>query len=830
MSIQETFWLLIQAFSLFIVGLTLNTWKEISKVAGGLQLKEKEINLTGMIALCFVVATYKIFLAIGQFFDLGYLEVYSKYIGWVFPSIIMVLSYSIWKSFTIDKEVSSHFILSFCIILGASILYVAKDIEEAVVYALIYTFCISAIGLVRWSVLKSDNRFFIAFIISILQIFGLLSQEFLYDPYNIGEQWFFGLSTSLFSLSVFLFLHDKFKELGGSYIKGLSVYDGFIAWFAVFFCIWLGYIEAIFYGENVKEGMAYIEMGLIAAIIIFSFHFKGIHFSVARYVEAKSIERTMALLDGIDAAAILCTKDGYTQEANKSALDLFQSNKIKNVPLWEAWGIPQHIVDKIFNDNDNKEWHVEWDVEESGVKRHLEGTVRLLPDGSRIVATARDQTEKKKAEDELEKFAREDALTKLPNRRALSLKFKHQIDQAIKNGDNFYVAFADLDLLKKVNDIAGHKGGDQFLIDFSNKLKKISSENDLFVARFSGDEFIIVFPPNMNSDNVYSIVSKIKQEVMKPFLINTMHFNLDLSVGISMWPKDGFTAEEVISHADVALYKAKESGYGNIMFYGESMASELSRKIAIENILKESFKKNQNIFQYYQPQFSTKDKSLVGAESLFRFYSESLGGFVSPEEAIVVAENCGLSWELGRWSLYRALEMANELNQININIKVSVNVSAKQFDDIVFWNKLKELAETEDATKKIKIEITEGSLIEDMGTAKKLLSEFVDLGYTISIDDFGVGYSSLSYLLNFPFEELKLDKSFIDDIGKDNGAETLIKASFFIAENKGMKVVAEGVETEEQFNWLKENGCDAIQGYYLGKPMNQDQFLKKFSN
>ncbi len=830
MSIQETFWLLTQAFSLFIVGLTLNTWKEISKVAGGLHLKEKEINLTGMIALCLVVATYKVLLGIGQFFDLGSLAEYSRYIGWVFPLTVLALSYSIWKSFTVDKEVSAPFIMSFCIILGLSILYFAENLEQAFIYTLMYTFSVSAIGLLRWSILKSDNRFFMAFIITILQIFGLLAQEIKYDPYNIGEQWFFGITTSLFSLSVFLFLHAKFKELGGNYIKGLSVYNGFIAWFAVFFCIWLGYIESVVYAENLKEGMAYIEMGLIAAIIIFSFHFKGIHFNVARYVEAKSIERTMALLDGVDAAAILCTKDGYTQEANKSALDLFQFKNVKNVPLWEAWGIPQNIVDKIFEDNDNKEWHVEWDVEESGAKRHLEGTVRLLPDGSRIVATARDQTEKKKAEDEFEKLAKEDSLTKLPNRRALNLKFKQQIDSSIKKGDSFYVAFADLDLLKKVNDIAGHKGGDNFLIDFSKQLKKISKENNLFASRFSGDEFIILFPTNMNSEEVYAIVSKIQEAARNPFLINNNHFNLDLSVGIAMWPKDGFTSEEVISHADIALYKAKESGYGNILFYGESMAAELSRKIAIENILKESFKENKNIVQYYQPQFSTKDKSLVGAESLFRFYSESLGGFVSPLEALDVAEKSGLSWDLGRWSLYRAMEMANKLFAANINIKISVNVSAKQFDDHLFWNKLREFAETEDATKKIKIEITESSLIEDIDTAKKLLSEFVDLGYIISIDDFGVGYSSLSYLLNFPFGELKLDKIFIDDIGKHNGGEILIRASLFIAQNKGMRVVAEGVETEEQFEWLKENGCDAIQGYYLAKPMSEEDFIKKFSN
>ena len=443
-----------------------------------------------------------------------------------------------------------------------------------------------------------------------------------------------------------------------------------------------------------------------------------------------------------------------------------------------------------------------------------------------ICGISTDITERKQAERRIIQQAHYDNLTQLPNRFLALDRLNQLLKDAKRNKDKVAVLFLDLDDFKKVNDTLGHEFGDKLLVEAAARLTKVIRKSDT-VGRLGGDEFIILLKGLTSAEHVQPVADNLINEFRRPFVIENRELLLTSSIGIALYPDDASTSSNLLRNADTAMYHAKSIGRNTYAYYTKEMNQDVARRLLIEEQIRNALEKDE--FEvYFQPQFSVKNKRLVGAEALLRWHNPSLGN-VSPAEFIPVAEQTGLIVPIGHYVIEQSLATLARWQKLQPDLDISVNVSPRQFRDNGLVNFLAQMIKQNGIdARHLELEITEGVLMTGHKSIEQDLLTIGQMGVKLAMDDFGTGYSSLSYLRKYPFNVLKIDRSFVSNLSADSTDLALIKATVAMADALGVKVIAEGVETQGQFALLHDVGCDYIQGYLFGKPCQEAVFVEQY--
>jgi diguanylate cyclase (GGDEF)-like protein len=431
---------------------------------------------------------------------------------------------------------------------------------------------------------------------------------------------------------------------------------------------------------------------------------------------------------------------------------------------------------------------------------------------------------RKQAETALRYSANHDALTGLASRLLLQERLTHAIQRAARQDAKVAVMFMDLDRFKHINDSLGHSAGDVLLRDFAERLRKCLRDSDT-VARFGGDEFVVILEGLNNADDVVVPLTKVRNLFISPFDVNGRELRGTASIGISVFPDDGQDAEALLANADAAMYRAKGMGPGNHHFYSAQMNAQGRERLALESDLPQALA-NGELFLVYQPKVELATGRIVGVEALMRWRHRTLG-LISPLLFIPIAEEVGLIDNMGHWALQIACRDARIWQDQGHAVQVSVNLAARQLDRPRLAEEVADvIAASGLEAQQVELEITESGVMRHPAQAAVCLHALRELGVSLAVDDFGTGYSSLSYLRTFPLCTLKIDRSFIKDLPADEGAANLTAGIIALAHRLRMKVVAEGVETLEQLGYLRTHHCDEIQGYYIGKPISAEEMSR----
>jgi diguanylate cyclase (GGDEF)-like protein/PAS domain S-box-containing protein len=439
-----------------------------------------------------------------------------------------------------------------------------------------------------------------------------------------------------------------------------------------------------------------------------------------------------------------------------------------------------------------------------------------------------DITEKKNAEERIHWLAHFDELTGLPNRTLLTDRIVHAISQSQRSGEPMALMFLDLDHFKNINDSLGHHIGDRLLIQLGERLKTAVRNEDT-VARLGGDEFIILISGTSVSGAAH-VAQKILDTVSRPFSVDLYELTVTPSVGIAMYPNDGEDKDALFKSADAAMYQVKQSGRNGYRFFTQEMQTRTVRMLHLENALRHAIK-NGELSVYYQPQISIATGEVSGAEALLRWQHPEFG-WVSPAEFIPIAEETGQILAIGEWVMRQTLQRLKAWTEAGLPaLTVAVNISAIQFRQHLLPQLIMQiLNEAGLPPGQLELELTESVAMSEPQAAIAMMDKLHSFGIRMAIDDFGTGYSSLSLLKRFQVHKLKIDQSFVRDITVDAEDKAIVSAIISMAKSLGLKTIAEGVETVEQFAFLKDQGCDEVQGYYFSKPLNEqdfEEFLRK---
>lgn len=422
-----------------------------------------------------------------------------------------------------------------------------------------------------------------------------------------------------------------------------------------------------------------------------------------------------------------------------------------------------------------------------------------------------------------------DPLTNLPNRMLFIEHLTSALTHAHRNRQMVAVMFLDLDRFKDINDTLGHTAGDQLLKDVAARLKGCIRESDI-VARIGGDEFTILLPEMTNPEDSSMIASKIISAMQNPYKINSHELHITTSIGISIYPDDSNDPETIMKNADIAMYHAKEQGRNNYQFYNADMNIRTIGRILRENSLRQAVERKELVI-HYQPQLDIFTRQVVSAEALVRWQHPD-EGLLSPKEFIPLAEEIGLIVPIGEWVMRNACAQNKAWQEAGYPpICVTVNLSARQFQqpDLVEMvsNALKDTGLSPEF---LELEITESTAMKNIELTISRMNRLTGMGVKFSIDDFGTGYSSLSYLKKLPIQTLKIDKSFIRGLSADPDDKAIVNAVIAMAHNLKLKVIAEGVETDDQMSFLNSSRCDRMQGYLYSKPLPAEDFKKLIWN
>ena len=462
---------------------------------------------------------------------------------------------------------------------------------------------------------------------------------------------------------------------------------------------------------------------------------------------------------------------------------------------------------------------VHWIANRGQVHRGADGRAH------RLIGVAMNITERKIAEQRVAHMAHHDALTGLPNRVLLRDRIQQAIAQAHRNGTQLAVLFLDLDRFKNINDSLGHQLGDRLLQSVASRILVCVREGDT-VSRVGGDEFVIVIPGIGSASDASSVAGKILEVLASAFHLHGNDLHVAASIGISLYPADGSDAETLMRNADTAMYHAKDSGRANFQFFTQHMNVAAQQRLSLENSLRRAIEARE--FElHYQPLFNMRDRTVTGFEALLRWHPPGGGAIVAPAEFVSVAEDSGLIVPIGDWVLREALRHAKSWQSPGRPLTISINVSANQLSRNVFVERLRRhVNEFGLDPTLIELEVTERVIIEGAGDAREALDELAALGVSIAIDDFGTGYSGLAYLKRLPIDTVKIDQSFVRDLTIDPDDAAIVTAIVAMARSLEVEVVAEGVETEEQFEELKRLGCQRAQGFLLARPMTAAQVTR----
>ena len=468
------------------------------------------------------------------------------------------------------------------------------------------------------------------------------------------------------------------------------------------------------------------------------------------------------------------------------------------------------------------------------------GDVIWISENSRLVlgedgrplsyeGTVEDITERRLYQTRIERQANYDTLTGLANRWLLHDRLEQALLTATSFGTRLAVAFVDLDRFKYINDSLGHHVGDELLKEVAARLLSCVRECDT-VARRGGDEFVLLINGHFGPDAVQQIMERMLAAVSQPWIIEQGEFQVSCSIGVALHPEDGEDARTLLKHADSAMYRAKDSGRDNFQFFTRELNTLMTERLEMEGHLRRALERRQFALAY-QPRVDLDSGRIVAAEALLRWRIPKRGT-IAPQRFIALAEETGLIVPIGKWVLQTACAQNKAWQDEGLPpIGVSVNVSARQFrqQENLVQTVAEVLRDTGLEARYLELELTESMVMHDAPQLVAMLDQLKDLGVQISVDDFGTGYSSLSYLKRFPVDRLKIDRSFVEHIASDPDDATIVRTIIALGHNLGLKVVAEGVESDEQLRFLRSNLCDEAQGFLMGRPVSSRHLRRLFT-
>ena len=431
--------------------------------------------------------------------------------------------------------------------------------------------------------------------------------------------------------------------------------------------------------------------------------------------------------------------------------------------------------------------------------------------------------------DKVKYMAYHDALTSLPNRLSIEEYLKNRLPVATRSDSKIAILFIDLDRFKTINDTLGHDVGDELLIEASKRMRSGLRDSDM-LARVGGDEFVIVIESPNDSYSAAHVCEKIIQLFSEPIQTKSHLLNITLSIGVSIFPDDDMDYIQLFKYADIAMYEAKDAGKNTYRYYQKALSVEAHKRLDMEQALKIALD-NSELYMMYQPKYNIMNHNVVGLEALVRWENEKLG-FVGPDMFIPIAEDTGFIIEIGLFVFEQSCKDYLTFKKSSKTLKsISINISAVQLYQDSFIKNITAITDRVGVSpSEIVLEITETHIMKNINQSQSILKSLKELGFIISIDDFGTGHSSLSYLKLFPIDELKIDKSFVDDLPHDKNDVAISKAIITLSQSMGYVNVAEGIENREQELFMRDSGCLLGQGYYFSKPKVKDElidFLKK---
>ncbi len=435
-----------------------------------------------------------------------------------------------------------------------------------------------------------------------------------------------------------------------------------------------------------------------------------------------------------------------------------------------------------------------------------------------IVLSLRILQQRKRMEERVNYMAFHDELTSLPNRLMLSQRLDQALSRHRRAGSQLAILFLDLDRFKVINDSLGHETGDVLLRQVADRLRAHSREGDT-IARMGGDEFVVLIENSGDLSDISAHAQRLVEQLSAPYLLGSNDCHVTVSIGVSVFPADGSDAPALLKAADVAMYRAKDTGRDSYQFYSAAMNVHTVERLELECDLRHALERHEFLL-HYQPKVDVATGRITGIEALLRWEHPNRG-LISPMDFIPLAEETGLISSIGEWVLATACAQTKEWqDQGFAKLDVAVNLSARQFADPMLLPKLTSIIRRSGlGPSSLELEITESLVMSHGGSAIAVLQQLKSLGVRIAIDDFGTGYSSLAYLKRFPIDTLKVDRSFIRDIPADSGDKLITRAIIAMAHSLRLRVVAEGVETADQLKFLRKERCDTAQGYYLHRPL-----------
>jgi diguanylate cyclase (GGDEF)-like protein len=475
----------------------------------------------------------------------------------------------------------------------------------------------------------------------------------------------------------------------------------------------------------------------------------------------------------------------------------------------------------------------EFSLAEGAVPRHYE--CRYLPNASgQVLAIVRDVTQRKQTEAHIHRLAYFDPLTGLPNREWIGDYLAHSLREAAERKRSVALLFIDLDQFKRINDTLGHETGDALLRQVGERLTAALAGNDAGgqvargrgqLARVGGDEFIVVITGQPTVADAEAVAQRIQASLVTPFLQGGYELVVTPSIGIALYPEHGSDAQTLLKNADGAMYESKASGRNQFRVYTSAVNARALKRLSLEMELRRAFE-NEQLELYYQPQYDSHSLKLAGAEALLRWFHPQRGQ-IPTGDFVAVAEETGLIGDIGRWTLQRACRDLHRWRDAGLTVpSIAVNVSGRDFmrqDVLLRISKVVEEAHLPASL--FELELTEGVLMQDVEGGQRSLQALKEFGFALAVDDFGTGYCSLNYLKRFPLDTLKIDHAFVNDISTDADDATIVRAIIGLGHNLNLKLVAEGVETQEQLTFLRQEGCDLVQGYLMSQAIAADAFM-----
>lgn len=531
---------------------------------------------------------------------------------------------------------------------------------------------------------------------------------------------------------------------------------------------------------------------------------------------------------------IVLDTNGTIRQVNNAVLRMFDQDKNK---LWQGKTLGSFFDVPSLDEKVMQVLKSKINCNDFGFERiSVEGTHSYLADISLaqmgkdlvVLFMVQDISLRKRSEEEVHRLAFYDSLTHLPNRRLLHERLMQSMSIGARSGKYGAVMFIDLDNFKTLNDTQGHDAGDRLLKEVAERLARNVRAGDT-VARLGGDEFVVALESLSSMSHEAStqaemIAEKIRAELNRPYQLNDYEHSSSSSIGVSLFRGHQNSLEEVLKQADLAMYQAKASGRNKVCFFDPAMQAEMEYRAELEKDLRVALRLQQ--FELYYQMQVDETGSIIGAEALIR-WQHPQRGMVSPAQFIPLAEELGMILPIGDWVIEQACAQlkAWEMSPVMRKMRVSVNVSPRQLSQPYFVEQVKDaLRKSGIRASQLKLELTESFILNDVDEAIEKMRELRNIGVRFAMDDFGTGYSSLAYLTHLPLDQLKIDQSFVRNIPQDKNSNIMVRTIINIANNFGMEVVAEGVETDEQLAFLRQYGCHQFQGFLFGKPVSVHEF------